>query len=52
MEMKKQIKELLIKWGDNPKDVDKMIKNNYDLAIRRGGETPKELAKDIRGFGL
>lgn len=47
----KKIKERLEKgYKPSGKTVEQMIKENYDLAKRRGAKTPAEFEKEIREF--
>jgi hypothetical protein len=47
------IKQILIKKTQkSSQEVDKMIKDYYDLAIRRGAKSETEIANEIRNFWL
>lgn len=46
---KDKVKQLLIKYGNNPKDVDAMIKQEFATALKNNPTaTPAKLAEIIR----
>lgn len=50
--LKQEIKEVMIKFGENPKKAEELVKNEtlFDLAKRRGAKTPKQFAREIKSF--
>ena len=46
-ELKQKVKDLLIKYGNNPNEVDKMIEKEFEYAARTYS-TPAKIAEAIR----